>query len=90
MTNTLSIAALGAGYFSQFHLEAWQRNPATQMIAIADQDISKARETGISKIYSELDSMLASCSPDILDIITPPFTHPVSYTHLTLPTIYSV
>lgn len=75
MTSTLNVAVVGAGYFSQFHLDAWHRLPETQLVAIADHDINKASASGIQPAFTDMDAMLSACQADILDIITPPSTH---------------
>ncbi len=75
MSNLLDIACLGAGYFSHFHHEAWQRNPRTHLLACADLSIDKAASVEADHAYTSLDEMLINNSADILDIITPPSTH---------------
>ncbi len=70
----LRVACLGAGYFSQFHYEAWVRLPDVTLIGAADLDLGRARATG-APAYAGLDAMLAADVPDILDIITKPPTH---------------
>ncbi|MEM6376887.1 MAG: Gfo/Idh/MocA family oxidoreductase, partial [Bacteroidota bacterium] len=75
----IQIACIGAGYFSQFHLEAWKRIPEIHLVAICDQDYTKAavvaQKFDIPNIYTELDVMLAKEKLDVIDIITPPETH---------------
>ncbi|WP_394344422.1 Gfo/Idh/MocA family protein [Aggregatimonas sangjinii] len=70
---------VGLGYFSQFHLEAWQRLENVEIIAICDSDINKAElvanTQGIKSFYSNAEEMLSREKPDFLDIITPPETH---------------
>lgn len=70
---------VGLGYFSQFHLEAWQRLENVEIIAICDSDIKKAELVantfGIGLFYSNAAEMLSREKPDFLDIITPPETH---------------
>lgn len=68
------IACLGVGYFSAFHFDGWRRIEQTKLVAIADQDISKARIQDVSA-YNDLETMLTHAKADILDIITPPSTH---------------
>ena len=68
------IACLGAGYFSAFHFDGWRRIEQSALVAIADQDISKARIQDVSA-HSDLGTMLTHAKADILDIITPPSTH---------------
>lgn len=68
------VACLGAGYFSQFHYEAWSRMEDVTVIGAADTDIKKARLTGATP-FENLGDMLAAEIPNILDIITGPPTH---------------
>ena len=66
--------AVGAGYFSQFHYDAWARLEGVQTVASVDRDLTRARATGLAA-YTEAEAMLAEVQPDIVDIITPPPTH---------------
>lgn len=72
---------LGAGYFSRFQYEAWQRIPEVEIVAVANRSVEKARaaaaEFRIPRAYawSELAVMLDTEKPDFVDIITPPETH---------------
>jgi D-apiose dehydrogenase len=71
--------AVGTGYFSQFHLEAWHRVPGVKIVAASSRDASQARELaakcGIPKLYTNLAAMLDAECPDFIDIITPPESH---------------
>jgi len=71
--------AIGAGYFSQFHYEAWNRVVGVRLTALCDTDQEKAearaREFNIPKVYTDVAEMLDTEQPDFLDIITPPATH---------------
>lgn len=69
MTNTLRVAVQGAGYFAQFHHDAWQRLEGCKLVAVADRDPTKAAD------YSDLKSLMASEKIDVVDIATPPDTH---------------
>lgn len=70
---------IGAGYFSQFQYEAWCRIPEVEMVAVADLDDDKARQTavrfGIPRNYTDYREMLAEERPDFVDIITLPGSH---------------
>lgn len=68
------VACLGAGYFSQFHFDAWSRIEEVELVGIANRNIDKARQTG-HPAFGDLEQMLEATSPDLLDIITPPETH---------------
>jgi len=70
---------VGAGYFSQFHGDAWSRMDTVEIKAIADKDIQKARlyakNFKIPGVYADLETMLEREKPDFIDIVTPPVTH---------------
>ncbi|MBX2873197.1 MAG: Gfo/Idh/MocA family oxidoreductase [Saprospiraceae bacterium] len=71
--------AVGAGFFSQFHFEAWTRIPEADLVAICDLDLRKAQQTaqyyGIPRFYDDVKVMLDEEQPDFIDIITPPAFH---------------
>jgi predicted dehydrogenase len=70
----MRVACLGAGYFSVFHHEGWQRLPGISIVGVADTDIAKATATGLPA-FGDLDVMLAAVGADIVDIATPPPSH---------------
>ncbi|NJN05759.1 MAG: Gfo/Idh/MocA family oxidoreductase [Rhodobacteraceae bacterium] len=71
---------MGAGYFSHFQYEAWQRIPEVGITAFSNRDAARAKEVtgkfGIAKCYPDWREMLDAEKPDFVDIITPPPTHP--------------
>ncbi len=71
--------ALGAGYFSHFQYEAWNRIPEVEISALYNRTEAKALEAanrhGILRHYSDWRQMLDAEQPDFVDIITPPETH---------------
>jgi predicted dehydrogenase len=79
----LRVAVIGAGFFSQFHVDGWHRNPAAQLVGIADPDVGRAQALADGvlgpdhqiTILTDARSLLAATSPDIIDIVTPPATH---------------
>lgn len=70
----IRLACLGAGYFAQFHYEAWRRINGVELVAASDHDLAKAQATGL-QAFDELEAMLTQTKPDVLDIITPPPSH---------------
>jgi predicted dehydrogenase len=72
---------IGAGYFSQYHYEAWSRIPEVAMVALVNREADRGREVadrfGIPRVYGwpELAAALDREKPDFIDIITPPETH---------------
>ena len=74
MNKSLRVACLGAGYFSQYHFDAWERIEEAELVGIANRSIDKAQQTGYPA-FEVVEELLEVTSPDILDIITPPETH---------------
>ena len=72
-------AVVGAGYFSHFHLDAWQQISEVQLIALCDLDPQQGRERcrryDIPACYSNFAEMLDAQQPDFVDIITLPDSH---------------
>lgn len=70
---------IGAGYFSQFHYDAWRRIPEVEIAALHDHAPDKAESAraqhGIARTYDSVEEMLDREQPDFVDIITPPPTH---------------
>ena len=71
---TFRVACLGAGFFSQFHHDGWRRLQDAQLIGVADHDLGKATATG-HPAFNDLQQMLETTQPDILDVIVPPTAH---------------
>lgn len=70
---------IGAGYFSQFHFDAWSRLDNVTLTAVCDSDLPKAKlaaaKHGVTNFYSNFEDMLAREQPDFVDIITRPDSH---------------
>ncbi len=79
MRRHFKCVAIGAGYFSGFQYEAWNRIPEVDLAAISNRTESKARlkmaEYGIPRFYADWREMIERERPDFVDIITPPETH---------------
>jgi predicted dehydrogenase len=71
---TFRVACLGAGFFSQFHHDGWRRLQDAKLVGVADHDLGKAAATG-HPAFIDLQQMLETTQPDILDIIVPPKAH---------------
>lgn len=67
----IKVACLGAGYFSQFHLDGWARLNDVLCTGVADLDITRAKATGLPA-FDNLAQLLAHDHPDVLDVILPP------------------
>lgn len=72
-------AVIGAGYFSHFHYDAWNRIDGVDIVACCDVDEAKAGEVakkyGIANIHADYRTMLDEVDVDFVDIITRPDTH---------------
>jgi predicted dehydrogenase len=75
----LKVVGIGAGYFSDYHYDAWQRIGCVDLVAICDLDLTRADATakrhGIPLVFDQFSAMLDETKPDIIDIITPPESH---------------
>jgi len=79
MAGKLRVAAVGTGFFSQFHFDAWSRVEGTELAAICSLDPASLTEVsaqyGISDTFDDFERMLDQVQPDLVDVITPPPTH---------------
>ncbi|HEX6415794.1 MAG TPA: Gfo/Idh/MocA family oxidoreductase [Burkholderiales bacterium] len=66
------VAGVGAGYFSQFHLQGWRALPEVELVGWCDMDVSKVKGLPAFRSMGEL---LDKAKPDLIDIVTPPETH---------------
>lgn len=77
--SSLKGVAVGAGYFSQFHFDAWSRMDGVSLAAVCDANQTAAEEAmaafGIGRRYADCGEMLDAEKPDFLDIITRPDSH---------------
>jgi D-apiose dehydrogenase len=79
VTKLLRGVAVGTGYFSQYHYEAWNRVAGAEIVALASLDSDQANDMAarhnIPVVYDDIALMLARECPDFIDIISPPETH---------------
>lgn len=70
---------IGAGYFSHFQYEAWNRIPEVEITAMCNSNSERAKHVmqtyGVKRHYTNYLEMLDKEQPDFVDIITPPPTH---------------
>ncbi|TWU45138.1 Kynurenine formamidase [Novipirellula aureliae] len=67
---------IGAGYFSDFHLDAWQRCKRANIVAVCDLDATKAnaaaKKYGIERSVTDIAEALALPDIDFIDVATGP------------------
>ena len=68
----LRVAGIGAGYFSQFHLQGWRAIPEVELVGWCDREVSKVKDLAA---FSAVNELLEKTEPDLVDIVTPPQTH---------------
>lgn len=72
-------AVIGAGYFSHFHYDAWNRLNNAKIVACCDIDEYKAgtvaEQYGIDRSFTDYRKMLDEIDIDFVDVITRPDTH---------------
>ncbi|MCU0805370.1 MAG: Gfo/Idh/MocA family oxidoreductase [Burkholderiales bacterium] len=75
----LRVAAVGAGYFSQFQYLGWRNIAEVQLAALSNRDAAKGAATaaryGVPQVFADPAAMLDAVKPDLVDVITPPPTH---------------
>ncbi|MEO1250152.1 MAG: Gfo/Idh/MocA family oxidoreductase [Pseudomonadota bacterium] len=72
------VAVIGLGYFSQFHVRAWQSIGRTNLVGVCDVDPAKAEQAAHDmgvRGFTDLPDLLRETNPDIVDIVAPPPAH---------------
>ena len=70
----MRVGVVGLGYFSQFHLSAWQTEPNCELIGVCDIDqtlAKQAAQTIGTTAFDCIDDLLTT-KPDIIDLVLPP------------------
>lgn len=67
----IRVACLGAGYFAHFHIDGWRRLAEAELVGVADIDPRRVENIGAPG-FSDLETMLETTKPDLLDLIVPP------------------
>jgi predicted dehydrogenase len=80
MSRPLRIGLIGAGWVTQYHLQAWHKLAGqAEVVAIADPSAENAAERakafGISKCFASAEQMLAECELDAVDVAAPRAVH---------------
>ena len=75
MANSIKIAVVGTGYFSQFHFDAWDRLN-TSVGGICSLNYEQAERVSAKfpgcRSFSDYKLMMDEIRPDLIDIIVPP------------------
>jgi predicted dehydrogenase len=75
----IRVAVVGTGFGKAIHIPGFQHHPRTELVAVYNQDLAKAKaiadENQIPYAYHQLDKLLQSPEIDAVSISTPPFLH---------------
>ena len=75
----IGVAVVGTGFGKAIHIPGFQHHPRTELVAVYNQDLAKAKaiadENQIPYAYHQLDKLLQSPEIDAVSISTPPFLH---------------
>lgn len=77
------VAVVGAGYFGQFHYDAWSRMPDVELAGLCVPDPDAARETAARygkpgaplPVFTDPAEMMRAARPGLVDITAPPEAH---------------
>ena len=84
MQTSIDVVVVGAGYFANFHINAWLRLPGVTLRAIVEQEATKhadlkkllAHAGSVNTfVTSSLSEACAGTSVALIDIVTPPHSH---------------
>jgi D-apiose dehydrogenase len=80
MNRELRVGLIGAGWVTQYHLQAWQKLAGkASVVAIADPSsedaAARAATFGIERCFASAREMLARCDLDAVDIAAPRAAH---------------
>lgn len=77
--NQIGVAVVGTGFGQKIHLPGFQHHPRTEVVAVYNRDLTKAKQIAdehkIFYAYSDLDKILSLPEVDAVSISTPPFLH---------------
>ncbi len=75
----MRVGVIGAGYFGQFHLDAWTRIEGVELAAILTPpgggDVEAAERWGIEHVCRSVTELLEQVGPEIVDITAPSAAH---------------
>ncbi|AHM61157.1 oxidoreductase domain-containing protein [Flammeovirgaceae bacterium 311] len=76
----LKFAVVGAGFWSNYQIAAWNELAGVELVAVCDKDRAKAESVAhkfnVNNTYNNIEDLLERETLDFLDIITDVETHP--------------
>ena len=78
-SSSLGVAVVGTGFGQKIHIPGFQHHPRTEVVAVYNPDLGKAKAIADSHnilyAYNKLDKILALPEVNAVSISTPPFLH---------------
>ncbi len=77
-TTRLRVAVIGYGAWGRVHLEAYRRNPKTNLVAICGRDATRVARAGQAygtRGYTDIARMLDEVRPDLVSVVLPDEAH---------------
>jgi predicted dehydrogenase len=75
----LRFGLVGAGFWAQYQLAAWQEASGARCVAVCDRDRGRAERLaaarGVTKVYTDAAELIREERPDFLDVVTAPPDH---------------
>lgn len=79
MKNILGVAVIGTGFGEKIHIPGFQEHPKTQVVAVYNRDLDKAKAIAsthkIPHVSDRLPEILSLPEVNAVSISTPPFLH---------------
>jgi predicted dehydrogenase len=79
LSNQIGVAIVGTGFGQKIHIPGFQHHPRTEVVAIYNQNLGKAKAIADSHkvlyAYDRLEKILSLPEVDAVSISTPPFLH---------------
>jgi predicted dehydrogenase len=75
----ITLALVGAGFWAPYQLAAWGELDGHRLVAVCDPVRERAETlaaaAGVAAAYDDVEEMLVTARPAVVDIVTPPETH---------------
>ena len=75
----MKIGIVGCGLNSDYHINFSRAYPGAEIVGVVDKDAKKAQQCkerfNISKSFSSISDLVKDTKPNVIHIITPPWTH---------------
>ena len=75
----MRVGIVGCGLNADYHINFARTYSGAEIVGVVDRDEKRAKDCaerfGISRVFSSIQDLVASASPNVIHIVTPPKTH---------------